>query len=170
MAIIRVEDWVPDAADLGNPGSIQIVNALPGINGYKPMPSYSELTSALTAYCRGAIDVRDKSLNVYQFAGDETKLYELTGTTWGDASIGGGYSTGAEERWEFILWKNKVLATNFSDDPQTIELGAALFSDMTTDLRFRHMAKIKNFVVACNTYDTTDGNKPDRVRWCGFND
>ena len=128
MAIIRVEDWVPDAADLGNPGSILIANALPGINGYKPMPSYSALSDALDDYCRGAIDVRDKELNVYQFAGDETKLYELTSTSWGDVSVGGGYATGTEERWEFILWKNQILATNFSDDPQKIELGAALDS------------------------------------------
>lgn len=140
-----------------------MMNALPGVRGYKPMPSYQVLTDALDDYCRGAIDVRDKDLNVYQFAGDEAKLYQLTSTAWGDVSLMGGYATATEERWRFLLWKNKLLATNFSDYPQEITLGGSNFADLTTALKARQMAVVHEHIMAANTWDASDGNQPDRV-------
>lgn len=168
--IIPIAEWLPDAAPLGMKGAVQITNAIPGTNSYKAFPSHVPLTSALDNDPTGAIDVRDKSGNVYQFAGDTSKLYELSSTTWGDVSKVGGYSTGTGERWEFVKWKNQVLATNFSDSMQTIELGAAAFSDLTTAFRARHIATIGDHVVTASTFDGTDGDKPDRVRWSAFND
>ena len=172
MAIIPVLDWQPDNADLGNPGSIQVVNALPGRNSYKPFPQHSALTGALTARARGAIDARDRSQNVYQYAGDATKLYNLSGTTWNDVSrsSGGVYTTGAEERWEFVVWKDKILATNYSDDPQSIAMGGANFAAFTTALRARHIFVVGDHVVLANTFDGTDGDVADRVRWSAFED
>lgn len=170
MPIIPVTDWVPDAAPLGNPGSVQITNAIPGRNSYKPMPSFSALTDALGARARGAIDVRDRTGNVYQFAGDVDTLYELSGTSWSDVSLGGGYSTGTEESWEFVKWKDQVLATNFTDEIQTITLGGSNFADLTSDFRCRHIAVIQNHVVVGNTNDATDGDRPDRIRWSAFED
>lgn len=170
MPVIPVTEWLPDAAPLGNRGSIQIINAIPGTNSYRPMPSFSALTSALGARPTGAIDVRDRSGNVYQFAGDVDTLYQLSGSTWNDVSLSGGYSTGAGERWEFVKWKNQVLATNFSNNIQTLTLGGSNFANLTTDFRARRLAVIQNFVVAGSTYDVTDGDRPDRIRWSGFED
>lgn len=170
MPIIGVQDWVPDTADLGNPGVVTALNVLPGLRTYQPMPSFTVLTGALTARCRGAIDVRDKNLNVYQYAGDATKLYELSSTTWGDVSKGGGYSTGTDEVWEFIKWKNKILACNFTNDPQSIELGGTAFADMVTSFTCRCLAVVGNHVIAANINDDTDGLVPDRIQWSAFND
>lgn len=171
MPVLAVKQWIPDAADFGNPGSVQVVNALPGLNSYKPMPDHTVLTDALDAYARGAIDVRDKDLIVFQYAGDAGKLYELaSSTSWTDVSIAGGYSTGSEEIWDFTRWKNQVLATNWTDSPQFIDIDGTAFADLTTAFRCRRLAVVRDHVVAGNTADTTDGNVPDRVRWSAFED
>ncbi len=170
MAIIPVAEWVPDAAALGNPGSLRIENAVPGPTGYKPFPQLDVITNALDARPRGAISALDNALVTYLYAGDAAKLYSLSGTTWGDVSKSGGYSTGTEERWEFTRWKNQILATNYSDNIQTIEMGGTNFADLTTDFKARHIAVVRDFVVAGNTTDTTDGAQIDRIRWSAFND
>lgn len=170
MPIRRFEQWLPDEARLGSRGMPDMQNALPGPTSYKPMPSHAPLTDALGAYCRGAIDVRDKDLNVKQYAGDVDTLYELDGDSWSDVSLSGGYATATEERWWFQLWRNKILATNFSDYPQTLEIGGTNFANLTTDFKARQLAVVNQHVVAANTYDGVDGNVPDRVRWSAYED
>ena len=165
MPVIPFNQWVPDAADLANPGSIGICNAVPGVTSYQPHPSLAATSSALTDYPRGAIEAIDSIGNVYQYAGDETNLYSLSSTTWNDVSkVATTYTTGSEERWEFVRWKEKVIATNFSDSPQQITFGGTNFTDLTTALRFRHVAVVGDFVVAGNTFDGTDGTVRDRGR------
>lgn len=170
MPVIPFKQWVPDSADLGNPGSPDIVNAVPKLNSYGPMPSLVVNTNALDGQPLGAIESKDQSGNIYQYAGDASKLYSLSGSTWGDVSQSGGYSTGVDERWEFVRWKNKVLATNFTDSPQQITFGGTNFADLTTALEARHLAVVRDFVVAGNTNDAVDGEVRDRVRWSAVGD
>ena len=68
MAIIQPVDFIPDAADFGNPGSIFIKNALPGLNSYQPLGQHVSATSALDTRPLGAIEAKDKDLNVFQYA------------------------------------------------------------------------------------------------------
>ena len=75
MPVIPVAEWIPDAADFGNPGSITVTNAVPGVNSYKPIKQLVSATNALVARPRGAIEAKDASQNVYDYAGDETNLY-----------------------------------------------------------------------------------------------
>lgn len=170
MPVIPFREWTPDAADFGNPGSIVIKNALPGSTSYKPLSSLVVSTDALDARPRGAIEAVDASENVYQYAGDTSKLYSLSGGVWSDVSLGGGYSTGADERWEFVRWKEKIIATNFSDNPQAITMGGANFANLTTDFKFRHVGVVRDFVVTGYTFDGVDGTVRDRVRWSAIND
>ena len=170
MPVIPFGPWLPDAAALNNPGSLSVVNAYPGLNGYKPVPAFTQQTNALGNRPRGAVSARDKDGNVKQYAGDVDKLYELSSGTWSDVSKVGGYSSGAEQRWEFLRWKNKMLATNLSDSPQQITFGASAFADLTTAFEGRHIGAVGNFVVFGNTVDATDGSVPNRVRWSAFND
>lgn len=169
MPIIPVRDWTPDAAPLGSEGSLQIVNALPGTNSYKPMPSHTALYAALTERPRGAIDVRDRNGSVFQYVGTESALHQASSNAWVDVSKSGGYATGSTERWDMILWKNKVIATNYDDNIQEVTLGAANFADLTTDFRARNLAVVRDWIVAANTFDGIDGAVPDRVRTCQFN-
>ena len=170
MTVVAINEWVPDAAALGNPGALQIINAIPGRNSYQPIGSLESNTDALDGRPRGAIEALDKAKNVLQYAGDETKLYRLVGLVWTDTSETNGYATGTEEIWELERWKNKVLATNFSDEIQTIEMGGTAFAKLTTVFRCRHIGVVRDFVVAGNTWDSVDGFVRDRVRWSGFND
>lgn len=170
MTVIAVQDWAPDAASLGNPGALKAENVLPGPTGYKPFPSWVAQTGALDDRPRGAISARDDALVTYLYAGDAAKLYSLSGSSWSDASRGGGYTTASDERWEFARFKDRVLATNFTDSPQVIDLGSSAFSDLTTAFRARHMAVVREFVVMGNTHDSAAGNQVDRVRWSAFND
>ena len=170
MPIIPFADWNPDAADLGNPGFNVGINVRPGLNSSLPMPMHTPLTNALDDYARGAIDIRDKDLNVLQYVGDEAKLYVLATATWTDKSIGGGYSTAAEEIWEFVKFKNVVIATNWDDNIQSMTIGGSIFANLTTDFKCRHLAVIRDHVVAANTFDATDDNVPDRVRWSAIDD
>lgn len=171
--IIRFKDWTPDASDLGSPGVETAKNVLPSADGYHPMPSLSVITGATTARPRGSIEAFDKDDTSYQYVGDTTKLYELNenNLTWTDVTnTGGAYATGSTEVWKFVRWENKVLATNFSDNPQQITMGGANFSDLTSAFRARNITVVGDFVVASNTYDSTDGNVPNRVRWSAIGD
>lgn len=171
MPVISFNEWVPDAADLGNPGSIAALNVVPGLNSYQAHPSLVTNSNALTDRPRGAIEGRDAAKNVFQYAGDETNLYSFSASVWTDISkVATTYTTSTEERWEFVRWKEKIIATNFDDDPQQISFGGTNFSDLTTDLRFRHVTVVGDFVVAGNTFDGTDGAVRDRVRWSAIND
>jgi len=170
---IRFLDWQPDAADLGTAGNVQVTNCTPSQYSYQPFPQLSVVTNALTARPRGAIEAFDRNNTSYQYVGDATKLYELNEAdlTWTDVTnTGGAYTTGSGEVWRMTRWENKVLATNFSDNPQQITMGAANFSDLTTAFKCRNITVIRDFVVASNTYDATDGNVPNRVRWSAIGD
>lgn len=168
--LIPASSWTPDQAEFGSSGMTTATNCLPGSNSYVPMPSLQAQTGTIDAYARGAIDIRDKDLNVYQYVGNETKLYELNGDTWTDVSLGGGYSTATEEKWSFALYKNTLIATNWTNDPQSITIGGANFADLTTSLRARNVARVDQHVVFANTYDLTDGNVPDRVWTSAYDD
>ena len=169
MTIVPFGELLLDRADFKNPGALQAINAVPSASGYEPVQSLSVISDALGARPRGAIQARDKNLTVFQYAGDATKLYQFSDQTWSDVS-NGTYTTGSEENWEFVKWKNKILATNFSDDPQSITFGDANFADLVTTFTARHIAVINNFVVVGNLNDDSDGLVPNRVKWSHFND
>lgn len=170
MTVVRFGEWLPDRAPLGNPGLLQALNALPSASGYLPRRALAVTTSALDDRALAAIQAFDATRNVFQYAGDKNKLYQNVGGTWTDRSKPGGYVTPAEQRWEFIGWKDKVLATNFGDAPQQIVLGDAAFSDLTADFRARHLARIRDFVAVANTADPVDGDVTSRVRWSAIGD
>lgn len=173
MTVIRFQDWAPDASDLGSLGNTTVTNALPSADSYQPMPSLSIISTALDARPRGALEAFDKDNVSFQYAGDAGKLYEFDGgtVTWTDVSkLATTYATGDEEIWNFVRWENKVLAVNWNDNPQQITMDAANFSDLTTVLKARNIAVVREFVVLSNTFDSTDGNVPNRVRWSAIGD
>lgn len=171
--IIPFSDWQPDAADFGARGSTVITNAVPAQNSFQPFPSLDVFTDAINTRPRGGLEAFDKDLTSHKYVGNEAKIYELdeSNLTWTDVTnTGGAYTTGAGEIWNFARWKNKVLGTNFTDNPQQITMGGANFSDLTTAFKARNIAVIGDFVVLSNTYDATDGNVPNRVRWSAIDD
>ena len=93
-------EFLPDLADLQNPGCTIAKNVFPRAGGtYAPVNGLAVYSGALTARAQGAHSDRDRDGDVAVFAGDATKLYKLLGdATWDDVSrtVGGaGRATGA---------------------------------------------------------------------------
>lgn len=170
MPVFPFREWLPDLPDYRNPGVLRAQDVFPAARGYKPVSTLTATTTALDNRPRGAIQARDTSDNIFQYAGDKTKLYQNVDDTWTDRSKAGGYSAASEGRWDFTVWKDKVLATNFVNNPQQITFGNSQFSDLTTDFKSKTITVVRDFVVHGNTNDSSDGDVPSRVRWSAFND
>ena len=173
--IVPFGEWLPDRADFANPGATEALNVIPTADGYRPFPALSAVSSnALTARCQGAIASTDNSGNVYLYAGDASKLYrQAPDLTLTDVSKSGGYAIAADGFWEGAQFGTQVLMTDYDDAVQEITVGASdTFADLITSTdkpKARHIAVVGNFVVLGWTNDTTDGERPGRVWWCGLN-
>ena len=164
---LELGEWTPDLPDLGNPGATEALNVLPSASSYLPLLAVSPITDALTARCRGAMTTRDKIGQVYNFAGDETNLYSLSGNTHSDIS-NGTYGLQASENWEFVKFGETVIAVCIDESPQSITLGGAAFADLAgSPPKARHCAVVSNFVVFANIDDGTA--RPNRIQWAGIN-
>lgn len=89
MPMIPLGEYTPDQPAFENPGSGNMTNVVPKTKGsYGPAPAMSAVTGALSARCQGASYTRDKSGNVWGFAGDASTLYKnVSGSTaWVDIS------------------------------------------------------------------------------------
>jgi hypothetical protein len=96
-----------------------------------------------------------------------SKLYRLSGSTWGDVS-GATYATVSDDVWEFAQFGTNILATNYTDHIQGAAIGSGNFADWFTSTnkpKARHMDVIRDQLVLGNTSDSVDGVKPARVWW-----
>jgi hypothetical protein len=176
MTIVPIAEWRPDQPDLVDPGAETVKNVLArSANAYGPMSSLAVYSNALTARCQGAVGVTDSSGNANAFAGDASKLYQAVAGSiaWSDVSKAAGYTTGAQERWAAAFFTpERVLMTNFADPIQSFVLGSStLFSDLSANApKARYLAVIRDFVMAFNVFDATDGARPTRAHWCAIGD
>ena len=169
--MIPFSEWLPDQPALDNAGVQVAENVIPYLRYYAPWKNLTTYTNALTDRCRGAVAGIDGSFNTFVFAGDETNLYRLSNATWTDVS-GATYTTAADERWAFDIFRNRVIATNYSDNVQNWLMGTdAAFSDLGTNCpKAKHVTVIRDFAVVGNVNDATDGQVPNRVAWSPIND
>ena len=87
MALVPFGEFLPDQPEFNNPGSNEILNAVPLTDqSYGPALQLSSVTGALNARAQGAMFTRDASANVNGFAGDATRLYRYAAgsTAWTD--------------------------------------------------------------------------------------
>ena len=166
--LVPYKDYVPDQPDLTDQGLTVCTNALPVKNGYKPMQEPEVFSSnALDATPLGMASFKKASGDIVTFAADDAKIYKLSGTTFGDASKSGGYSTGGKDVVRFIAWGNEfVFSTNNSDPIQLFQIGTDTeFSDVSpTAPVCKDMAVVNNFLVTVHTTES-DGVHENRVRW-----
>lgn len=171
MTIIKFGDWVPDGSPIANGAALASAkNVYPRATGdYGGVNALASYTGAMTARAQGAISVKDSTFNASNFAGDATKLYKLSDTTWNAVThSAGAYTTAATGRWEFAQYGDRVLATNYANNLQSYVLGSsAVFADITAAPKSKAIGVIGNFIVLGNLVDT-DGVKPTRIRWSGI--
>lgn len=175
MAMVPIGEWLPDMPEFQNPGSANIVNAVPRTrDSYGPALEMAPVTGALSAAAQGGMFTRDSGANVWGFAGDSSKLYKnVSGSTdWTNISKVGGYTTGATERWSFGQFGELIMATNFTDPVQQFDMSsAAVFSDLSANApKGRYIARVNQFVMLANTNDSVDGEVPQRVWWSAIGD
>lgn len=152
----------------GNQGATVAHNVLPFGNTYKSFPSLSVLSSnALDSACLGAYSSRDSATNVFNFVGDTTKLWLLSGGVLTNISQAGNYTTAATEKWNFTRFNDYIISTNFSNNIQKFDIEVdTLFSDLSaTAPKARYICVVRDFVVLGNINDAVDGLVPNRVQW-----
>ena len=169
---VKFGAYTPDLPPHDNQGVTVALNVMPAGDSYRSFPSAVIYSNALTNRCQGAASGRDSAGNTFNFAGDSSKLYKMAAASWSDVSKVGGYTTGSQERWSFTQWGEQMLATNYADDIQEFTMGTSTnFADLSaTAPRARYISVVRNNVVVANTYDSSDGDVPYRVRWSGIGD
>jgi hypothetical protein len=126
--MLSVGTFEPDKLDLDGSTSRLIRNVLPKGNSYGPMAGPSIYgTSTLPAQCVGLAFARTNSGGWLVFAGTKTKLYKLVSDAWVDYSrtVGGNYNVPDGEFWSVCQFGSQLIACNFNDDPQVIDVDSA---------------------------------------------
>jgi len=157
--------FAPDA-DPTTPGVFtDCSNVIPFEAGFRGAASPVAVQAAvLAAPCRGAAVATKLDGTRRIFAGTQTKLYELTGSTWADRSKVGNYTGSTESRWIFCQFGDTSLATNLSDPMQSSTTG--IFGDVPAAPKAKIIVSASNnFVIAFHTNEGTFGVSPDRW-WC----
>lgn len=165
-------EWLPDLPALDNPGATIAKNVLPDVRSYRPFPGLTGYSGSMASQVKGAVIARDATGNYYNYAGDTTRLYSLSGLTWNNVtrSAGGDYATAADDYWEFTQFGTIVIAVNGSnaDVPQAISVGSSNFAALSgSPPRAKHIASIRDFVVMGNISATA--TSPQMVRWSAIN-
>lgn len=168
--IIEAGEWLPDMPDLGNPGAITANNCYPVASSYRALKDIAVYSSALGERPLASFPAKSTDLNTHMFAGTASYLYKLgTDLTFSNVSKAGNYSSAT--RWNFTQYGNRVIAVSLADNLQSYVLGSSsLFANLTSDLKADYVASSETFVIVGNTYDTSDGSVPHRVRWCAIDD
>jgi hypothetical protein len=161
--MIPFAEWRPDMPALGQ-WAREALNVVPAEESYRPLNALSGVSNALASRAQGAAWFRGTAGATRMFAGDASKLYLLSGSSWNDVSrtAGGVYAPGSDNLWRFTQFGALAIAANGVDAPQKFDLGTGtnwtalggsppVGTFLTTVRDFVLMGKI--------------GSTPQRVQW-----
>jgi hypothetical protein len=163
MVAIPFAEWRPDMPALG-PWAREALNVVPAEESYRPLNELSGVSSALAARAQGAAWFRGTAGATRMFAGDATRLWLLSGSTWTDVSrtAGGAYAPGGDNLWRFAQFGPLAIAVNGVDAPQKFDLGTGTnwtaLGGSPPVATF--VATVRDFVVMGKI-----GSAPQRVQW-----
>lgn len=163
-------EWLPDQPPTFLNGVVTATNVMPDASSYRPFPSLITFATGVRGRCLGGIVATDGAGNNYNYAGDTSALYSLVGTSFTAVTrtSGGSYTTATDDYWEFVNWGNTIIGVNgFSDLPQQISLGGLVFANLSTGVKAKHIAVMRDFVVLGNVSDSAANVY--RVRWSAIN-
>lgn len=165
--MIPIPEWLPDRPVFQG-GAGEMLNVIPAISSVRPFLSLATVSTALGARCQGAIFVRKSDGSGVIFAGDATKLYRLSGSTFSDVSrtAGGAYACPADGRWSFSQFGSLVFAVNGVDTPQQF--------NVDSDTNFSAMAgspPVGTYVATAGDFPMMGriSGAPQRVQWGAIN-
>ena len=150
MPDIQFGQLQADLPSYENTGSIQVDNVIPLAVGYKSFPSFTALSSnALTNNATGLFSSigDDGTIN---YAGDQGKLYRMSGLAFSDISKSGGYfsktTEGSRDFWSFTQFGDNIICSNGTDPIQKInEKTDTLFSNLVT-FTAKYLGVVRDFV------------------------
>lgn len=126
--------FLPDQADLGNPGATVATNVLPKTAAtYAPFPSQATVANALSNRPRGAASFIQTDGTVNNFAADHQDIFKLGTVTFANVSRqAASYTVGTNDHVHFINFGNRVISVNgHTDPPQSFVMGtSSTFSDL----------------------------------------
>ena len=166
--MIPLIGFAPDASPQ-TPGVIVDCSAfIPFERGFKAAPTLTDPgVSALAAACRGAAVLTKLDASRRLFAGTQTKLYELSGTSWTDASAVGDYTGNSENRWSFAQFGNVSLASNTTEAIQYSN-GSGDFAAIAGAPKAKIIFTVSGFIMALHYDDGTA--TPDGWFCSGYQD
>ncbi len=178
---VQFGEYLPDLSPYINPGLLKAENCVPIQGGYTSVNALANLATftALSTRPKGAISGIDNAGNPYNFAGTQTKLYELTDATNDVTRTTGAYNATDDANWEFVVFEDYCFAVNPNDRSQQFqigkstnftELGNPTASNPTRAPKARHIGVLGTFVILGNTYDSTNGLGPNVLHWSAVND
>jgi hypothetical protein len=149
--MIEYGPWLPDQPAFQN-SCVKAMNVIPLERGYGPFRGPRVVSDALPASPVGAFSFRRVDGVRETFAGTETGLYRLNGTTWDDVTPSGGVSNSTF--WRFTQFGTRLIATNGIDNPQRFVLASdTQFSDLTNAPIANFFTVIKRVLVAVDVKD-----------------
>ena len=165
--MIPFAEWRPDMPALGQ-WAREALNVVPAEESYRPLNELSGVSSALASRAQGAAWFRGTAGATKMFAGDASKLYLLSGSTWNDVSrtSGGPYAPGGDNLWRFTQFGTLAIAVNGVDAPQKFDLGVG-----TNWTALGGSPPVGTFITTVRDFVVMGkiGSAPQRVQWSGFN-
>lgn len=173
--LLPITDFAPDLPPNNAQGaSSNVVNLFPRTKeSWGPVGTLSSLGGAgLTSQCLGALTAIDSGANNYLFAGDQTSLYLQAPGNTGFTALNTSYSLPSGERWNFTQYGSNIIAAGWTEPLQSYVLNSSsVFANLAAAApQARYIATIRDWVMVANTFDSTNGNQPQRVQWCAIDD
>ena len=166
---ITLERYAPDLDPLVAGRILALTSMVPSVKGWAGAPTARSLgISALAAACKGAARLEKIDSSARLFAGTNTKLYELSGTSWTDRTraVGGDYALSTYTRWSFAQFGNVSLAASKSDILQFSSSGA--FANVGASIpKIGIIETVGNFVLGFDINDqgALGPNEDNQQRW-----
>ena len=160
--------WLPDLPPLGNPGCLEAENVLPNRTSYRSLPALEASSDPVPgdkSVVRATVALDTTGL-ASVFVATQNALFILTGDGWRNVSRDAGYSISAD--WNFVNFKDQVIATNGIDPPQHFDLSnliAGKFADIDGAPIAQYAAVVRDFLILGKLADD-----PNTIRWSGFGD
>lgn len=162
-------DWFPDQPSFKNPGTLLAKNCIPRATSYRDFRSTSPFTDALDGPALGSFWARQSNNTIFNFAGDATKLYALSGTSWDDVSQAS--VTYSASFWDWVQVNDRIIATDGgATDLQYYDMGTSSdFADLPgSPPRFKAIGQVSDFIVGGN-WSFGGDVEPGGFAWSGFN-
>jgi hypothetical protein len=165
-------EWLPDMAELNNPGAVEALNVLPAEGGYVPFNQLEpDNTRTLPEQVRGAIAVIDQDDVVQLFAGTVGGVYTDNGPGFVNILVS---PVSAAVAWKFVRVNEQMVALHPDIFPMRtpVDTTTAMVNVGGNPPKAECGAQVGDFLMLGNLHDDPDdghGVFPARVRWGGFN-